>query len=661
MITGNSVVDYERADGGAVCCSASQVSLSHCIIAYNSAGLSPTGGIKVEKESAVLIKDSIIWANSGEEGSEIVVDDDSILTVSYSDIQGGPGGILLRRLDLPRRVPPRQEGGLNWGPGNIDADPRFVDPNGGDYHLSLHSLCINAGDSNFVAGPGQTDMDGEGRIINGRIDIGPDEVDYEGPLIGINPSKWLFDANEGGPNPEAQSFSVYNSGPGTISWEIDYDCNWLDVGPTSGVSDGDSDEILVSVDVGGMDVGLYRTKVWIRDPTVVNSPQSLTVSLHIRGMTVDVPADYPTMQAAIDDVLEGGTVTVADGTYSGEGNQDIDFRGKAITVRSESGPENCVIDIDVSEYDPGSRGFYFHSGEDANSVLAGFTITNGAVASCSWIVGGAGILCSMSSPTIRDCVIANNFARTAGWCRGGSGGGGLFLNQSNARIANCLIVGNIGGVGAGILCKQSSPIITNCTISDNLRHGITVADMSYPVIVNSILWGNSDGQIIVELWSPRHISSAVVVFSNVEDGWGGLGNIVEDPCFVSPGYFEPGGPPYYNIYDGAWIDGDYHLKSEGWRWDSRRGLWTWDNVTSRCIDAGNPASSLGYEPPGIPGDPNNDWGRNVRINMGAYGGTAQASIAPKGWAVAKDYNNDGIANFTDFACRSGNQVASAGE
>jgi len=67
--------------------------------------------------------------------------------------------------------------------------------------------------------------------------------------------------------------------------------------------------------------------------------------------------------------------------------------------------------------------------------------------------------------------------------------------------------------------------------------------------------------------------------------------------------------------------------------NTQRGLWTWDDVTSRCIDAGNPNSPLGDELLTIPADPNGQWGQNIRINMGAFGGTEQASIPPLGWAI----------------------------
>ena len=105
-------------------------------------------------------------------------------------------------------------------------------------------------------------------------------------------------------------------------------------------------------------------------------------------------------------------------------------------------------------------------------------------------------------------------------------------------------------------------------------------------------------------------------YSCVESGSPGQGNISGDPLFV----------------DAA--NGDYHLKSEGWRWNTNSESWTWDDVTSRCIDAGDPDLPLGDEPMSVPRDPDNIYGVNQYINMGAFGGTAQASLPPSDWPIS---------------------------
>jgi hypothetical protein len=77
----------------------------------------------------------------------------------------------------------------------------------------------------------------------------------------------------------------------------------------------------------------------------------------------------------------------------------------------------------------------------------------------------------------------------------------------------------------------------------------------------------------------------------------------------------------------GWVAGDYHLKSQGWRWNPKDAAWVSDNVTSPCIDAGDPASALLGEPLTSPIN-SAAVVVNTRIDMGAYGGTAEASLAP---------------------------------
>ena len=153
---------------------------------------------------------------------------------------------------------------------------------------------------------------------------------------------------------------------------------------------------------------------------------------------LDVPGQYLTIQAAIDAARVGDTVVVADGVYTGPGNRDIRFLGKAITVRSENGPVNCIIDCQGTQQDP-HRGFDFDGGETAETVLDGFTITNGSTPPGAILdeFNGAGILFRDGSPTVKNCIITNNWAG----CWGGAMCCSLF-GDSNPTIINCTIADN---------------------------------------------------------------------------------------------------------------------------------------------------------------------------------------------------------------------------
>jgi len=96
--------------------------------------------------------------------------------------------------------------------------------------------------------------------------------------------------------------------------------------------------------------------------------------------------------------------------------------------------------------------------------------------------------------------------------------------------------------------------------------------------------------------------------------------------------------------DDFWIDGDYHLRSQAGRWEPNEDRWTTDEVTSPCIDAGDPMNPIGPEP----------FPNGGIVNMGAYGGTSEASKSYFGEApckviVAGDVNGDCRVDFYDFA------------
>ncbi len=165
--------------------------------------------------------------------------------------------------------------------------------------------------------------------------------------------------------------------------------------------------------------------------------------------TLHVPRNFPTIQAALDAAANGAEIVLARGVYSGAGNRELDFHGKALTLRSATGqPATCVIDCGFS-----TRGFYFHCGETDKTVLSALTIRSGQS------ICGSAIACEYSSPTISDCVLTGNTAND---------GGALHCLSSSPTLVRCTISGNAAsGEGGGIYCTLSNPTLTDCTITNN--------------------------------------------------------------------------------------------------------------------------------------------------------------------------------------------------
>jgi parallel beta-helix repeat protein len=423
----------------------------------------------------------------------------------------------------------------------------------------------------------------------------------------------------------------------------------------------------------------------------------------------DGPADFNNIQAAIDDSIHGDTVIIMPGVYTGSGNRNIDFKSKAITFRSTDPTDPNVVAATVIDLNYSGIGFDFQGGEDANSIVDGITIINGRrIRGYEFYSGG--ISCTYSSPTIRNCVIRecagdgidlwfsdaiikNCVIRENNrWSDENTAGAGIVCSDLSPLISNCIINNNYQG---GLLCWSGYPTVINCTFTGNhglynpyekasfggsiLLHGgdLSVinctfngntADMGGSICnfamfgsnmnnlaINNCIFGenksNNGPQIALKRHPGSNIPPTVTVsYSDVQGGeaavyvepqctlnWGD-GNIDVGPFFIDSGYWDPNGT-VEDANDDFWVDGDYHLKSQAGRWNPNSESWVRDDVTSPCIDSGNPGCPLRDEPNGL---------NNVRINMGAYGGTAEASKSPPYWRSIADTTNDWVVDSNDL-------------
>ncbi len=420
---------------------------------------------------------------------------------------------------------------------------------------------------------------------------------------------------------------------------------------------------------------------------------------------LNVPSQYPTIKAAITAAVNGDTVLIADGVYTGAGNINFSFAGKAITVRSANGPAACILDAAHT-----SVIVTFITGEGPGSILQGLTLRQGNAGE-----GGA-IRCNAASPTIRGCIFDN------GWAGYHSAGVGC-ISSSNPLIEDCTFVDGLAGVGgavysitgshpklirctirnhrtdlfgaAAVGCGAGSALtIDRCTFIDNQAIGFSpyggaIMVSGSATITNSLfvnnnagagggaiacgagtsiinctftgniagsgagggggaIWSQSGSPVVTNciLWgnSPDEVFGASQVsYSTVAGAWPGPGNIAHDPLFTNPGA------------------GDYRL-----------------GAGSPCIDAGNSTAI----PPALtldlgnqdrreddPKTPDTGIGPPPVIDMGAHevqGGGCYAdcnlsftlTIADFACFQAKfvqgnfyaDCNNSGTLTIADFAC-----------
>jgi hypothetical protein len=326
-------------------------------------------------------------------------------------------------------------------------------------------------------------------------------------------------------------------------------------------------------------------KIHVNDDAVNDpGPDDASIGDPQEDGTADHP--YDSIQEAIEQARDHDKILVHAGTYY----ETLNLMGKCLAISGYSHDVSKLSSYPVVDAQGRGTVVTFTQAEGPTCILSGLVLTGGRHNN-----SGA-IACIGASPTIK----------------------------------NCLIVGNrsTGPAGAIIYCEQSRSLFENLTVSGNSSAGngaafrFTDCDAT---IANSILWQNAPGEITVA--SGKDPS---VVCSDVQGTWPGFGNIGEDPLFALPSYRAESGDAGV-----AWTPEDYHLLSEIGRWNPDSLTWTEDELTSPCIDAGDPSNAWADEP----------RPHGARINMGAYGGTDQASCSLHDvpiiarWAFAESSGN----------------------
>lgn len=196
----------------------------------------------------------------------------------------------------------------------------------------------------------------------------------------------------------------------------------------------------------------------IRAVTIITLLLSATVTGVVHAATIRVPQDRPSIQDGINMAVDGDTVLVADGIWTSDGNRDIDFLGKAITVRSENGYQNCIIDCGGGSQN--HRGFFLHSSEGLDSVVQGFTIRHGSYyGGLSSDKFGGGICVLSAAVTVDSCHLAFNGSRR---------GGAVFGEGATLVLRDSIITSNVAEQsGSGIRLDYCDSLIEGCEFQLN--------------------------------------------------------------------------------------------------------------------------------------------------------------------------------------------------
>jgi len=619
VIANNSCTGSTPQCGGLFAEMGSVPEIANCTIVNNA-----PGGLFSASWEGMKVTNTIVWGNDDYQ-IEVL---QSAPEVRFCDVQGG----------FP-------------GEGNIDADPCFFHPSsdvGMDFDgtaaiwsLRNSSPCINSG---TPLGLPQTDVGGNLRMSSEVVDIGAYESQSELPLITILPSVTLDAGFVPIGEESVARLEIRNTGTRDVSIES------VDIGegqdalyvvtpiPSHILQPGHS----VQVEVGFTP---SEEKTYEGTLSVLSSAANGThKSVALRGVGV---AGTVVPGGAVSGIWtrDQSPLTVTGDIFIPVGHGlaikpgvVVQFAGRfSFTVgflaRLEArGTQEEPIIFTATDAEQGWFGIRFINTED-DDMLRYCTVEYAKKPRSEGggylnLMGGGILCCSASemapgshipsSPWIDHCVIANNHGNIGGGIMITDGsdaaithcsitdnstdtyGGGLLIYAARGTVANCVVAHNSGQASGGIACWESHPLIMNNTIVHNRPNGLYLESTATPFwgavpILNNIIWEN-ELYVTESVWPSEY----AIRFNDIQGGWTGQGNFDVDPVFADP--------------EGR----DYHLKSEAGRWDPDSKSWVADTVTSPCIDAGDPDAPVSQEPA-----PHGN-----RLNMGAYGGTAEASKSP---------------------------------
>jgi parallel beta-helix repeat protein len=489
IIKNNTIVGNLADNGGGILCDSSSPTIINNSISSNLAS-SKSGGIFLVGDSSPQIKNNIFYYNNKYDIYEDYWWIDP-LVVSYNDFYGNADGIYYDEGAKPYPNVPWMDAEIPECSNNMGLDPLFIADtlSGGIWTTTTvyNSSTFQSRLTNDSAS--WTENEHAGRLLN------PDTSENRQFVIVSNTSTTINvwgDATSIAQIGDAYKIFDYHLQSVYDGYPADSPC--IDAGDPA---DDCSNE--PAPNGGRINQGCYgntpeaaRTAGQQPTPTPTRTPSSTATPTPTPTPTstptptptpcvISVPADYPTIQQAINAASHGCEIIVSPGTY----HENIHFHGKNIILRSTNPMNPDVVAHTIIDGSDAGSVVSFSGTESPACVLSGFTITNG------YTTRGGGIRGNGTLALIEYNFITGNTA----WAPPGEGGG---IWECDGIIQYNSITGNLSGgyssSGGGLFGCDGT--IQNNTIVDNATTGASIAGLGgglyncHGIIQNNIISGN---------------------------------------------------------------------------------------------------------------------------------------------------------------------------
>jgi len=612
-LTNLKFIDNSAGGGGGLAISWSNLNLTNTIFTGNSA--SSGGGMWIWYESMPALTNVTFAENSAEIGGGIYVGYDSIPVLTnvtfYNNSSTLGGGGIYNFASSPKLT-----NGILWGntpdeitnqdessfpavtysivqggypgEGNIDADPLFVDPDTGDFHLSPGSPCIDSG-SNATAYLPAYDFEGDPRILDGDgdsiaiVDMGVDEASeaYQTAIIYV-------DLDATGAEDGSSWADAFTTLQPALNAAFSGDQIWVAQGtyfPTylfdpldpRSASFQMKNGVAIYGGFAGGETGLEQ-RDWVANLTILsgdlygddgpeftnNGENSYHVFFHPEGAYLDSTAILDGFRISGGNASGGPPDNYGAGMYNEHSSPSLtgvtftnniaDYGGGLYNYDSSPSLTDVTFSGNSARYSGGGMVDYNYSSSTLNQVTfsANSATYNGGGMDSNWYsspnltnvtfsgntaANGGGMQNYHSNAALTNVTFSSNTAVT-------SGGGMFNLEYASPTLINVIFSDNSAALGGGMHnLSYSSPTLINTTLSGNMADtggGMYNDQNSDPILMNTILWGNTSDQIFNGVGTP------VVTFSDIQGGYAGEGNLDADPLFIDAAngdfHLSPGSP-----------------------------------------------------------------------------------------------------------------------